>query len=115
MFKHWKRWAVLALAISWAVILIVNHQQRARIETLMELVQIQKELNQGLGEVNQVCEVTLMDLSSRLGLDNAWLPLVNTALYRRAAPGYTIEAARKILDPKAPKSKVPSVGIGGGE
>jgi hypothetical protein len=121
-----KRWiwpalcAVLSLALAWA--LWTNHLLRGHVALCNRAVAVQAEWCDGLKQVNELCEGALLDIGARLGLDTAWMPLVTTALWKRAAKGVGVSKARAVLGASAWQKDPPlggesgvGSGMGGGE
>ena len=80
-----------------------------------QVVTIQETWCQGIQDVNVVCEETIVDVAGRLGLDTEWMPLVTTALWRRASGGAGIRKARETMGAPAWQREPPlGSGIGGG-
>ena len=96
--QYWKRWfwpglsGALALALVWT--LWTNHLLRENVALYKRVVTVQEEWCQGVQGVNDLCEATIVDIGARLGLDTEWMPLVTTALWRRASGGVSIKRAR---------------------
>jgi len=86
------------LVFTWVGTLGAYLQLSAHVRTLQQLVDLQSRWCDGVGKVNQVCEATLVDLGSRLGLDQDYLPLVTTALWRRTMGTVTVARARRSLE-----------------
>lgn len=84
--------SVVAVAMTWRASLLKD-----RIDALERVVSIQDEWCDGLSRVNDVCEASFREVAQRLGLDDKWMPLVNTALWKRAAGEKTIAQARRQL------------------
>jgi len=80
---------------------------QGRVNTLEQLVAIQDRWCLGLQDVNDVCEASFHEVAQRLGLDTRWEPLVNTALWRRAAKSKTIAQARRELGASAWQKHAP--------
>lgn len=126
--QHWKRrfWpglcGALTLALIWA--LWTNHLLRENAALCKRVVTVQDEWCDGLRGVNRVCEEALVDVASRLGLDTEWMPLVTTALWKRATQGMNVRRARAELGATAWQKDPPlgwaqaedglEAGIGGG-
>jgi hypothetical protein len=123
-----KRWfwpvvsGVLALALAWT--LWTNHLLRENTALCNRVVTVQAKWCDGLKQVNALCEQSFTDLASRLGLDTEWMPLVTTALWKRATMGMSIRKARAELGATAWQKDPPlgwpqagdgiEAGIGGG-
>jgi len=85
---------------------------------LKSVATLQERWCDGLGKVNTLCEETVGDLANRLGLDQDFLPLVTTALWRRAMDHTTVNRARRLLAKPGVTSRVlddPKAAIGGVE
>lgn len=96
-----KRWVwpavCLSLVIGWAWTATLNAGLREQVASLKQVAALQHRWCEGLGQVNTVCEETLVDLAQRLGLDQDYLPLVTTALWRRAMDRTPVNKARRLL------------------
>jgi hypothetical protein len=118
-----KRWVLpalcLTLAIGWAWTATLNDGLREQVSLLKRVAEVQGRWCAGLGEVNTVCEETMVDLAARLGLDSEFMPLVTTALWRRTMPRVTVNKARHLLvSPQSPVKLLdtvddPKAAIGG--
>lgn len=90
--------AAIALAL---VAGVAAHRRTALLEEKVRLlervVDVQDRWCSGLGEVNLACEESFTEIAARLGLDARWMPLVNTAMWRRATRGKSIARARREL------------------
>ena len=95
--KRIMRSAFALVLIGLGIALYSNHELRKQNVLLTRLVDIQETWCTGLGEVNDLCEQTLADISLRLGLDRDYLPLATTAIWRRAMRPVTVTKARKQL------------------
>ena len=117
--KRWL-WPVLCatLAIGWAWTATLNQGLRDQAASLKQVVQVQERWCDGLGKVNTLCEETIVDLAVRLGLDQDFMPLVTTALWRRSMDHTTVNKARRLLA-ELGKTPVmlddPKAAIGGGD
>ena len=117
--KQWL-WLVLCatLAIGWAWTATLNQGLREQVGDLRRVADIQDQWCEGLGKVNGLCEETLADLAVRLGLDQDFMPLVTTALWRRSRDHTTVNKARRLLVKSGGASAVlddPKAAIGGGD
>lgn len=112
--KRWL-WPALcgSLAVGWAWTATLNAGLREQAASLKQVVDVQDRWCEGLGRVNAVCEQTMVEMAQRLGLDQDYLPLVTTALWRRSMDRTSVNKARRLLgaptvsaglldDPKAP-------------
>ena len=114
-----KRWfwpgvsGVLALALAWVA--WTNGLLHENAALCRETVAVQREWCAGLQDVNAVCEATIVDVAIRLGLDTDWMPLVTTALWRRASDDLDVRKARRELGAKHWQKASPLAGIGGGD
>jgi len=118
-YKRWL-WPVLcaSLVIGWAWTATLNEGLREQVASLKQLVQVQDRWCEGLGKVNTLCEETMVDLAVRLGLDQDFMPLVTTALWRRSMPHVTVNKARRLLGAPVVSSGLlddPKAAIGGGD
>ena len=92
-------WPIVAVALAVALLgtATVNRGLRDQVDLLNRVAGLQERWCTGLGQVNTVCEETLVDLADRLGLDKDFLPLVTTALWRRSMGDVTVNRARRTL------------------
>lgn len=68
--------------------LIVNRGLREKNIAYEQIIRLQSNLCSGLNDVNSVCEKTLYDLVTRLGLDVESLPVAVTPIMNRASKRY---------------------------
>ena len=115
-----KRWlwplCSLTLAIGWLWTATLNLGLREQVALLKSVAGLQERWCDGLGAVNQLCEETMVDLATRLGLDQDYLPLVTTALWRRSMDHTTVNKARRRLSAPVASSSLhddPKAAIGG--
>ena len=120
--SKYKRWLwpalCLSLAVGWAWTGTLNDGLREQVSDLKRLVAIQDRWCEGVGQVNELCEETMVDLGQRLGLDQDFMPLVTTALWRRSMSHVTVNKARRLLGAPAVSSGLlddPKAAIGGGD
>jgi len=123
--QHWF-WPATCLLLAGALAstLWTNHLLRENASVYRQALDIQTQWCDGLGEVNQLCEQSMVDLASRLGLGTDWAPLVSTALWKRATGNMGIAKARKKLHAPKQQNALPMgwpevedanlAGIGGG-
>jgi hypothetical protein len=90
-------WPALALifALLWAHTLWINNNLREQNTLLKRLDAVTLTWCEGVHRVNTVCEGAFIDVLQRLGLDNEMMPLVTTALWKRATGGYPVSKARQ--------------------
>ena len=117
-FKRWLWPALcLSLAIGWAWTATLNAGLREQVASLKQVVRVQEQWCDGLGQVNKLCEETMVDLAVRLGLDQDFMPLVTTSLWRRAMDHTTVNKARRLLGAPAVSTGLlddPQAALGGG-
>jgi hypothetical protein len=70
---------------------------RDRVADLEALNHLQDQWCGGVERVNYLCETQWVDMLQRLGLDSKMMPLMSTALWRRATGHFSILKARKVL------------------
>lgn len=118
-FKRWLWPALcLSLVIGWAWTATLNAGLRDQVASLKQVVQVQDRWCEGLGKVNALCESTMVDLAVRLGLDQDFMPLVTTALWRRSMDHTPVNKARRLLGAPAVSSGLlddPKAALGGGD
>lgn len=116
-FKRWLWPALcLSLVIGWAWTATLNVGLRDQVASLKQVVQVQDRWCEGLGKVNTLCEETMVDLAMRLGLDQDFMPLVTTALWRRSMDHVPVAKARRLLAAPSVSSGVlddPKAALGG--
>ena len=117
-----KRWfwpiCAVTLAIGWLWTATLNQGLREQVALLKSVAGLQERWCDGLGRVNTLCEETIVDLAARLGLDQDFMPLVTTALWRRSMDHMTVNKARRRLGAPTVSSGLlddPKAAIGGGE
>lgn len=101
MLKRIYTWCIPAAALTFGVCAVILSIRvsllKERLVLLERVVEVQDRWCEGLGEVNQVCEASFLEIAQRLGLDTQWMPLVNTALWKRAAETKSVAQARREL------------------
>jgi len=95
-------WPVLALifAMLWAHTLWINKNLREQNTLLKRLDAVTITWCDGIQRVNAICEGQFIEVLQRLGLDNEMMPLVTTALWKRATGGYPVSKARQVMGAK---------------
>jgi len=126
----WKRWLTRyglgvwgLVTFSLALMLFLEFQKNGMLQEKVQLLErldaLTAEKCEGVHRVNAVCEEALLDIGMRLGLDNDMMPLVTTALWKRATHGERISHARERLGAKRvgagllERSRVEGEAIGG--
>jgi hypothetical protein len=111
-----KRWVwptiAVTLSVGWLWTATLNQGLREQVALLKSVAGIQARWCEGLGQVNTLCEETISDLATRLGLDQEFLPLVTTSLWRRTMP-ISVNKAKRMLQAGAKDD--PKAALGGGD
>ena len=88
-------WVSGALAITLVAQHLYYGSIRERADLLEQLAVLQNRWCEGVERINHVCEEQFVEVMQQLGLDNKLMPLMTTALWKRATGNFRVSQARR--------------------
>lgn len=121
--KGWaliRRWGWPVVCGALLLALFVQHIRYAALRENHDLLQrldsLQVRWCEGVERINKVCEGQFIEIMQRLGLDREMMPLLTTALWKRATNNFSVRRARAQLGAKVDTGFLDkSMGVGGPE
>lgn len=99
-----RRWGLPALCVLLGLTGLVQQvwigTLRESNDLLRRYAMLQTQWCSGVERVNRLCEEQFIEIMQRLGLDNEMMPLLTTALWKRATANFPVSKARQLMGAK---------------